>query len=223
MYANLLINEPIEKVIEDWDYLQDKIISRLATFKEVGQNIYGVRKMGIRSGPAPIRPSSPSVSNYLEKAGTQRGTYVMGPSGVELKQGDDLLLVVTPGGHPHHVTHSFGYWHINDMDELSIRIPGPAPDQPGFNLLIMGVPGPGETDRWAWYCEECLTLLYECKWETGLKGFNGFWKAEATAVAEYNKEPRNQVCPDCGHPNPKGYTWNPAKDGPEERAARQLW
>ena len=46
---------------------------------------------------------------------------------------------------------------------------------------------------------------------------------EAAAVAEYNRDPRNQRCPECGHRNPKGYTWNPAKDGPDEAAARQLW
>jgi hypothetical protein len=220
MYANLLIKEPIEKVIEDWDYFNEAVVSHFATFKEKGQNIYGLRRpdrWGLKPGPAPIRGAEAPPP---PPRGT--GTWVIGPSGLELKKSGDLILSVTPGGHPHHVIHSFGYWHVNDMDELSLRIPGKG-DEPGFGLLIMGIPGPGECDRWAWYCEECLTLLFERKWETGLKGFSGFWKAERSAVDDYNAEPRNQVCPECGHVNPKGYVASPLKDTPEEREARAQW
>jgi len=87
----------------------------------------------------------------------------------------------------------------------------------------MGVPKPGETDRWAWYCEQCLTLLFERVYQTGALGFNGFWKAERDAVAAYNAAPQNQRCPECGQMNPKGYYWNPAKDSPGEQQARAAW
>ncbi len=109
------------------------------------------------------------------------------------------------------------------MDELSIRLPGATPDQPGSLLLVMGVPKPGETDRWAWYCDECHTLLFEHVYQTGALGFNGFWKAEREAVAAYNADSKNQQCPECGDLNPKGYCWNPAKDTADEQRARAAW
>ena len=68
-----------------------------------------------------------------------------------------------------------------------------------------------------------MTLLYELRYATGDMGFSGFWRAERDAVAGYNAEPKNQLCPECGHLNPKGYCWNAAKDNEDERAARQQW
>src|SRR5439155_25207182 len=170
---------------------------------------YGVRRSRPQSRP-PVE-TAPGPVNYVQKRPSY-GTLVLGPHGVEVKESAEMEISITPGGLPHHTPHSFGYWHINDMDELSIRPPGAGPDQPGFLLLIMGVPREGETDRWAWYCEECLTLLFERQYETGRLGFNGFWKAERDAVAAYNRDPQHQICPECRHQNPKGYCWNPAKD-----------
>lgn len=220
MYANLLVKEPLEKIMEDWDFLQDRVLSHFSTFKPVGQNIYGVRK-GRTPQARPIE-LTPGPASYLEKRPSS-GTLTIGPSGLEVKRNGDLVLSITPGGMPHHTPHSFGYWHINDMDELSIRLPGRTPEEPGFLLLIMGVPRDGEGDHWAWYCEQCLNLLFERRYETGRLGFNGFWRAEQDAVGAYNADPRNQGCPECGRQNPLGYCWNPTKDSPAEQTARAAW
>jgi len=220
MYANVLVKEPLEKIMEDWDYLHERVLSHFATFKPMGQNIYGVRRGRPQSRP----PDEivPGPVSYVQKRPSY-GTLILGPGGVEVKQSAEMEISITPGGLPHHTPHSFGYWHINDMDELSIRLPGATPDQPGSLLLIMGVPKPGETDRWAWYCEQCLTFLFERVYQTGALGFNGFWKAERDAVASYNADPQNQRCPECGLMNAKGYCWNPAKDTPDEQQARAAW
>ena len=70
-----------------------------------------------------------------------------------------LEISVTTSGTPHHVTHNLGYWHVNDMDELYLRLPGETPDALGYSLVIMGNPSGDECDRFAWYCERCLTIL----------------------------------------------------------------
>jgi hypothetical protein len=87
----------------------------------------------------------------------------------------------------------------------------------------MGSPRGNETDGFAWYCENCLTLLHDYVVETGRLGFSGFWKGEADAVRSYNSNPALHICPECDHVNPAGYCWNSAKDTPEEAAARALW
>jgi hypothetical protein len=206
MYTNLILDEPIERVLEDWDYLQEKVIGRFSTFGPEGQNIYGIRQRTIGDGTV-IDPRKGAVSAH----------YELGPDGLHVWQHSALKLHITLSGVPHRVQHNFGYWHINDMDELYLPLPSPEPDVPGYFLICMGNPGAGETDRFAWYCSECFTLMFERQFQTGDKGFAGFWKAERDAVSVFNSDPRHQVCPECGHVNPKGYCWNTAKDLPEEQ------
>ena len=134
-----------------------------------------------------------------------------------------LSIHVTTAGTPHTVSHNFGYWHINDKDEIYLPIPGTGEGEDGYFLLIMSHPREGETDRFAWYCSECLTMMHEYVYETGTLGFSGFWKAEDEAVRGYNADVANRTCPECSHVNPMGYCWNKAKDTEEEGAARKLW
>jgi hypothetical protein len=212
MYATIMLREPLERVLGDWDFLQEKVIGRFSTFRPEGQNIYGIRRRQIDASQV-VDPRKGLISEH----------YELGPSGIQVWHHAAFKLHVTLAGTPHRVAHNFGYWHINDMDELYLPLPSPEPGQPGYFLLCMGNPGPGESDRFAWYCQRCLTLLFERQYRTGDLGFNGFWRAERDAVTAYNSDPRHQRCPECGYVNPKGYCWNTVKDTPEERAARQLW
>ncbi|HLQ32653.1 MAG TPA: hypothetical protein VK457_08195 [Chloroflexota bacterium] len=212
MHPQLLLKEPLERVLEDWDFFQDRIVGRFSTFRPQGQNIYGIRRRHI--GPETVVDSA---------KGQVSRTYYIGPGGLTSRELPPLSLHLTPAGTPHHTEHNYGYWHINDMDELSLKLPSAAADALGYSVLCMGNPGPAQTDRFAWYCEHCLTLMFERQYDTGDLGFSGFWRAERDAVAAYNNDPRNQACPECGHVNPQGYCWNAAKDSPEERLARQAW
>jgi hypothetical protein len=212
VYANLILDEPIERVLEDWDYLQEKVIGRFSTFRPEGQNIYGIRQRTI-GDQVIVDPRKGAISAH----------YELGPDGVHTWHHSALKLHITLSGVPHRVEHNFGYWHINDMDELYLPLPNPVPDVPGYFLICMGNPRAGETDRFAWYCSECYTLMFERQYQTGDKGFAGFWKAERDAVTAFNSAERNQVCTECGHINPKGYCWNTAKDLPEEQFARRAW
>ena len=212
MFEAIRVNEPLERVAEDWDLLNEHVLPRFSTFKPVGQNIYGIRRRHI--GPAQITDlKKGSITEHFE----------MGPSGLVQWEHKPFQLHVTSAGTPHHVSHNFGYWHINDMDELYLPMPGATPDELGYFILLMGAPRAGETDRFVWYCSECLTLMHEFIYPTGDAGFNGFWRAERAAVDEYNSDPAYGRCPECNTVNPAAYCWNFNKDSELERQGRAAW
>lgn len=212
MFSEITIKEPIERIAEDWDFLNEKILPHFSTFRASGHNVFGLRRRVIATG-AVNDPRKGNINRYVE----------LGPRGIVDAEFTPLEIRVTSAGVPHRVFHNFGYWHINDKDELYLPIPGPSESEPGHFIVIMGLPKENETDAFAWYCEKCTTLLYDFVVETGRLGFNGFWKGEADAVRSYNADPSRRTCPECGHVNPHGYCWNTAKDTPEEAAARKLW
>jgi hypothetical protein len=212
MFHEVTIDRPIESVIDDWDFLEETIVAKFTAFRTVGQNIYGIRRRAI-SRTEIVDKRKGDVSVALE----------LGPHGIVPAPHKPLHLHVTTGGTPHRVAHSFGFWHINDMDELYLPLPNPPGDLFGHMLVIMQTPTGNEGDSFAQYCEQCLTLLHEHRYETGVHGLQGFWKAEEIAIKAYNADPKTRTCPECGHLNPLGYNYNSAKDTPEERAARAIW
>ena len=76
-----------------------------------------------------------------------------------------------------------------------------------------------ETDKFAWYCDKCLTLLFMRE----SSDFADFWSAELSAVREYNADPENRVCKSCGHVNHLAYSAMQELDTDEERGARFQW
>ncbi|HUB96637.1 MAG TPA: hypothetical protein VL993_12015 [Stellaceae bacterium] len=212
MFREITIDEPIHKIIDDWDFFEDKVVGKFSTFRPIGQNIFGIRRRAI-SRTEIIDPRKGNVSGALE----------LGPTGIALVPHRPLEVHVTTGGTPHRVKHSFGFWHVNDMDELYLPLPNEAGDPLGHMVVIQEAPVGNEGESFAWYCETCLTMLWELRYPTGAEGFQGFWKAEERAVRLYNSDPKHRLCPECGHVNPMGYCWNKAKDTEEERAARAIW
>lgn len=212
MFANVRVTEPLERVAEDWDFLAERVLPRFSTFKPLGQNIYGIRRRAITAG---------GVTDL--KKGSYSGSVEMSPSGIVTWEPMPFHLHITSAGTPHRVQHSFGYWHINDVDEMYLPMPGEGPDDLGYFILLMAMPVEGQGDRFAWYCERCLTMMHEEIYPTGDAGFNGFWRAERAAVDAYNADPARRRCPECDHVNPLGYCWNTNKDSEAERQARALW
>ena len=139
----------------------------------------------------------------------------------ELARRIPFSLHVTRAGTPHHTQHVFGYWHINDKDEIIVTLP-PDGAEPGRVIIIMGKPTGEETDRFAWYCEKCVTLLFMRELISGAD-FHKFWSAELAAVREYNADQKHQTCPSCGHKNPLAYSGLQPSDNPDERSARMMW
>jgi len=216
MYTNIYVDEPIEKVLGDWDFMTDKIIQKLQGFAPIGDNIYGIRPVAHETSKT-IDDHSPTIG--LVK---NRKNFEIGPKGIVEVQRKPYVAHVTMSGTPHHTQFVFGYWHINDKDEIIIPLPGVGGD-PDHLMIVMGRPTGQESDRAAWYCEKCTTLLYMSEFVTGLENFRHFWRWEKSAVDSYNSEIRHRTCKECGHVNPLGYTAFHHNDTPEVREARQLW
>ena len=212
MFHEMTIAEPIEKIVDDWDFFEDKIAPKFSTFRVVGQNIYGIRRRTITRSEI-IDPRKGSHNDALE----------MGPKGVQTINFEPMRVHVTTGGTPHRVPHSFGFWHVNDMDELYLPLPRLPGQEFGHFLVIMQTPTGSEGESFAWYCRDCLTMLYEHHYDTGQHGLTGFWKAEDIAIHAYNSDPKLRTCPECGLVNPLAYAWNSAKDTPEQKLAREIW
>ena len=210
MYGEIQIDEAIDKIADDWDLLEDKVAARYASFREAGQNVFGIRRREV------------SRTEVIDLKKGKFSSLLMGPQGIVGTGRDPLHIHITTGGTPHRIPHSLGYWHINDMDELYLPVPGVAKDL-GYFLVIMQTPKGNEGESFAWYCRNCVTMLYEVYYRSGELGLKNFWRAEENAVREYNRDAKNRTCPECGTVNPLGYVWNAAKDTPEERAARALW
>jgi hypothetical protein len=210
MLAAMFIDEPIEKVVDDWNLFEDKVVKKFGTFRTVDQNIIGVRRRVIG----------------LETIDLKKGkmeSIELGPSGIVAQRREALNMHITFSGTPHRGRHSFGYWHINPMDELYFSIPPKPGEELGYFIVLMQTPRGDETESFAWYCNECLTLIRESRYPSGKLGLDGFWRAEVDAVRTYNSDAKNRTCPECGNVNPFAYCWNTAKDTPEEAAARQIW
>jgi len=212
MLLEVQIPELIERVVDDWDFLEEKIVAKFTSFRTVGQNIYGIRRRTITQTEI-VDPNKGAFAKFLE----------LGRNGAEEQTFVPMQLHITTGGTPHRVPHSMGFWHINDMDELYLGLTNPDGDPLGHYLVIMQTPKGSEGDSWAWYCETCLTMLFERHFATGEHGLQGLFKSSETAVRAYNSDARNRTCPECGHLNPLAYAWNVHHDTPEERAARALW
>lgn len=213
LFSEIMVKEPLERIVDDWDFLNERVLKRFSTFLPVGQNIYGIRQRKISPDGEMIDLRKGNISKHME----------LGPNGIYELNHKPLNAHFTLSGTPHRVSHNFGYWHINDKDELYLPLPSQNEDGLGFFLVIMGHPIENECDHFTWYCQKCLTLLHEEVFETGKMGFNGFWKAEYQAVKKYNSNIKNRTCTECGEINPLGYCWNSIKDTPEQIEARKLW
>lgn len=210
MHVEATISEPLEKAIDDWDFLEATVAKKFSTFRAVGANIYGVRRRVVDSdGITDVRKGNISA------------IFELGPDGPIKHAFRANNFHIIASGTPHHVPHSFGYWHINDMEELMVKFPGAEGDELGYSILLMRRPTGSEGESIAWYCEKCLTILYELRLRTGELGLGEFWRGERQAVHTYNADPKLQTCPECGHHNPLGYAWNTSKDTAEEAIARR--
>ncbi len=214
MYMTLAVDKPIEKVVEDWDFLEDRIASKFSAWRTVGQNIYGIRRRSITKDGI-IDPRKGAFNSFVE----------MGPDGIIECHFEPMRFHITTGGTPHRVNHSMGFWHINDMDELYLPLPNAEGEDLGHFIVIMQNPTGREGESHAFYCRTpgCMTMLYEHYYNTGTLGLAGIWKSEELSIREFNRDPKKRTCPDCGAIHPLGYMWNTAKDTPEERAAREIW
>jgi len=213
-YAELTVAEPIEKLLGDWDLLEERVVKKLTAFKELNDQVIGVRRRLFENNAVfdPVKGKLPESQELT-------------PNGIVTTKYEMLTLNMTVGGTPHRVPNSFGYWHINDADEMYLTLPPPAPGGDAYFLVIMGLLDAASNagESWAQYCQICLTMLHERYYKSSQFGLEGHYKANLAAIREYNGDVRLRTCPECGHVNPLAYAWNTVKDTPEEAIARTLW
>jgi hypothetical protein len=214
MFNEVYVDEAVDKLLGDWDLLSETMSKKFSRFKRAGENIVGIRRR-VCSGATVFDPVKGELSPSVE----------LGPEGLITLENTVLSLRMTCGGTPHRVPHNFGFWHINDMDELYLTLPGPTDDAPAYCLVLMQHPDPAghAGESFAQYCEMCLTMLFERRYQTAELGFEGVFRFSDDSIREYNSLERNRLCPECGHMNPHGYTWNPNRDTPEMAIAREQW
>jgi hypothetical protein len=107
------IDDSLDK-LGDWDFFDEKVIGKFSGFKAASGNILGIRRRIIDR-----------ESVYDEKKGPHPHTFELAPNGIETISFRPMNIHVTHAGTPHRVPHSFGYWHINDLDEVYLAIPAP--------------------------------------------------------------------------------------------------
>jgi hypothetical protein len=218
LFSEIRVKEPIDRIAGDWNFLHENVIQKFFGFRPVGDNVYGARSITL---DAPQSVGAPK-QGPMDLVKTRRN-FELGPQGVVQVAREPLSVHVTRAGTPHHTEFLFGYWHINDKDEIIVSLPPAAPGEPAHLAIVMGFPKPNETDRMAWYCEQCTSLVHMSELHTGLDGFSRFWQWEKAAVREYNAEVKRRTCRECGHVNSVGYSAFPNNDSDEERAARAAW
>ncbi|MBV9325286.1 MAG: hypothetical protein JO352_16060 [Chloroflexi bacterium] len=191
------------KMHESVDLTDEREVKKFIGFTQVGENLIGVRRRATR---------------LMEEDALE-----IGPGGIVTPRRDPFGLYIIYGGTPHHTCNLFGYWHINDVDEVYITVGGKNPDDEATRLILMRYPKSGERDMFAWYCRECVALLHCFVHETGSLGFETFWKAESEAVRIFNSDATLRRCKNCGAEHPLGYRFMANKNSVEEEAARRIW
>lgn len=191
------------KMHESVDLTDEREVKKFMGFTPVGENLIGVRR----------RATKLMEDDALE----------IGPSGIVSPRRDPFGLYIIYSGTPHHTCNLFGYWHINDVDEVYLTVGGKNPDDEATRLILMRYPKPGERDMFAWYCRECVTLLYCFVHDTGTLGFETFWRAESEAVHVFNSNATLRRCKNCDSEHPLGYRFMANKNSAAEEAARTMW
>jgi hypothetical protein len=129
-------------------------------------------------------------------------------------------MMFTPPLVPHRSEHIYGFWHINDEQELAMNLT--LNETRRVTVLIEGFPKRGRRDRFAWFCTSCLNPLYMREVETGRVGLPGFYAVEEDAFQVFNHDESLRTCKRCGTVHPHAYSifsWN---DTEQQRTARAV-
>ena len=127
----------------------------------------------------------------------------------------------TPPLVPHHAEHVYGFWHINDQQEMVMNLK--LDDERRLTVLIEGYPERGRIDRFAWFCLECVNPLYMVEVETAKVGLAGYYAVQEDGFDVFNSDESVRTCSECGAVHPVAYSIFPWNDGEAEREARNLW
>jgi hypothetical protein len=170
----------------DFDFLNDQAVKQFTPFGRMGKDqIFGIRILG---GGGRIK----------QLYGLPQGRPVRMK---ELQPGKALGYI--PAGLAHHLTHEFGWWHVNGADEFYLGVPI---TDGRIALVIFEAIFPERVDWFNWYCLKCFAPLHGSAVNIGRVGLEGYWKAESAAVATFNADEKLRTCKACGTVHPLAYS-----------------
>ena len=177
----------------DFDLLGEEAAKQFSAFDRLGKDhLMGIRMLGGKGRPNVmygLRGGKPEVMDII-KPGQAFG-YV-------------------PAGASHHLTQDYGWWHVNDADEIYVPVPL---NNGTLAFLIFESQFSERWDKFQWYCLKCYAFLHQRKVHTGKVGMEGYWEAEAAAVKEFNEDLELRTCPNCKTLHPPAYSfWEPGKE-----------
>ena len=177
----------------DFDLLGDEAAKQFSAFERLGKD----HLMGIR------------MLNGAGRPNVMYGLRSGRPEVMDIVQPGKAIGFV-PAGAAHHLTQDYGWWHVNDADEIYI----PVPLTNGvLAFVILEATFANRWDKFQWYCLACFTFLHERRVHTGRVGMEGYWAAEAAAVTEFNADVERRTCPKCQTVHPLAYSfWAPGKE-----------
>jgi hypothetical protein len=176
---------------------------RYASFAPVGDMLIGVR-----------------VRNLTQAGDRPRGRSLKIIDG-KIQDEPRANVTFTPAFVPHHPEYNYGFWHINDGQEMALNFR--LSEKKAVTVLVEGFANRGRRDRFAWFCLNCVNPLYMREVETGRLGLPGFYGVEDDAINTFNGDKKLRTCRECGTVHPLAYSifeWN---DTPELRQARMSW
>jgi len=130
-------------------------------------------------------------------------------------------VTFTPALVPHHPEYNYGFWHINDGQEMALNFK--ASDTKAVTVLVEGFANKSRKDRFAWFCLNCVNPLYMREVETGRLGLPGFYGVEDDAINTFNGDKKLRTCNECGTVHPLAYSIYEWNDTPELQEARASW
>ena len=180
----------------DFNLLGEEAARQFSAFERIGKDhMMGIRMLGNSGRPNVmygLRNGQPEVMDIVQPG---------------------KAIGFVPAGAPHHLTQDYGWWHVNDTEEIYLPVPLV---NGALAFVIIEATYTERWDKFQWYCLKCYTFLDERKVNTGRVGMEGYWAAEADAVKEFNADLERRTCPNCQAVHPPAYSfWEPGKE--------QLW
>jgi hypothetical protein len=177
----------------DFNLLGEEAAKQFSAFERIGKD----HMMGIRMLGGSGRPN------------VMYGLIHGQPEVMDIVQPGKAIGYV-PAGAPHHLTQDYGWWHVNDTEEIYVPVPLV---NGALAFVILEATYKERWDKFQWYCLKCYTFLHEGKVNTGRVGMEGYWEAEARTVLEFNQDLDRRTCPNCKELHPLAYSfWEPGKE-----------
>ena len=136
LYSDVYVDEPLDKIIDDWDFMSEKVLRKFIGFRPVGDNIYGIRAISHDSTEG-LGEKGKGSSDAVKT----RKNLEIGPRGIVEVARNPFNVHVTLAGTPHHTQYLFGYWHINDKDEIIVPLPPTENAQRVYPRIVAGSSG----------------------------------------------------------------------------------